>query len=172
MQVMLQDVRGGKNVLGIFYGHPGVFVSPSHRALAIARSEGYKAKMLPGVSAEDYLFADLEFDPSVHGCATFEATELLIREKPLNPMMHNIIWQVGAVGVDNMIFNVSSLSTHRISNSYVYSLRMPNSMFLSTVWRRTLVLNTRSYTTLARSCQGCGASWTPSPSPTCTRRMS
>lgn len=65
--------------------------------------------MLPGVSAEDYLFADLEFDPSVYGCATFEATELLLRDTPLNSTMHNIIWQVGAVGIDNMVFSNSKL---------------------------------------------------------------
>ncbi|OAX30902.1 hypothetical protein K503DRAFT_806585 [Rhizopogon vinicolor AM-OR11-026] len=63
-EVMLKSVRAGQDVLGVFYGHPGVFVSPSHRAIAVAREEGYKAKMLPGISAEDYMFADLEFDPS------------------------------------------------------------------------------------------------------------
>ena len=105
---MLQEVRAGKDVLGVFYGHPGVFVSPSHRALAIARSEGYKAKMLPGVSAEDYMFADLEFDPASHGCCTFEATELLLRDTPLNTSSHNIIWQVGAIGVKSVEYQVNA----------------------------------------------------------------
>ena len=104
---MLQEVRLGHDVLGIFYGHPGVFVSPSHLAVSKARQEGYKAKMLAGVSAEDYMFADLGFDPSLYGCMTCEATELLIRNRPLNPAVSNIIWQVGAVGVADMVFNVS-----------------------------------------------------------------
>ena len=107
---MLQEVRLGYDVLGIFYGHPGVFVSPSHLAIAKARQEGYKAKMLPGVSAEDYMFADLGFDPSIYGCMTCEATELLIRNRSLNPAVTNIIWQVGAVGVADMVFDVSEQS--------------------------------------------------------------
>ena len=47
-EVMLHDVRKGLTVVGVFYGHPGVFVNPSHRAIAIARREGYQAMMLPG----------------------------------------------------------------------------------------------------------------------------
>lgn len=106
-QVMLREVRAGHNVLGVFYGHPGVFVSPSHRAIAIARGEGYKAVMLPGVSAEDYLFAEVGFDPAVLGCMTCEATELLLRDRPLNTSIHNIIWQVGSISITDMTFNVS-----------------------------------------------------------------
>jgi hypothetical protein len=65
-KVMLRYVRAGHNVIGIFYGHPGVFVSPAHRAIAIAREEGFKAKMLLGISAEDVLFTDLGVDPAVN----------------------------------------------------------------------------------------------------------
>ena len=35
---MLREVRKGFYVVGCFYGHPGVFVNPSHRAIAIAAS--------------------------------------------------------------------------------------------------------------------------------------
>ncbi|KAG6333292.1 hypothetical protein ID866_5800 [Astraeus odoratus] len=105
-EVMLKDVRAGYNVLGIFYGHPGVFVSPSHRAIAIAQDEGFQAKMLPGISAEDYLFADLKFDPALPGCMTQEATAVVVQKKKLDPSVHNIIWQVGGVGVHDMVFDV------------------------------------------------------------------
>lgn len=106
-EIMLKDVRASQDVLGIFYGHPGVFVSPSHRALTLARQEGYEAKMLPGISAEDYMFADLEFDPAQYGCMTCEASELLLSNRPLDPSVHNIIWQVGSVGVTTMDFQKS-----------------------------------------------------------------
>ncbi|KAJ7691795.1 hypothetical protein B0H17DRAFT_1200912 [Mycena rosella] len=102
-EVMLRDVRAGRNVLSIFHGHPGVFVPPSHRAIAIAREEGFPAKMLPGVSAEAYMFADLGFDPSINGCITQEATELLVRNKTLDPSIHNIV----CLGVDMMVFDNS-----------------------------------------------------------------
>lgn len=107
---MLRQVRAGKKVLGIFYGHPGVFVHPSHRALAIARQEQYEAKMLPGVSAQDYMFADLQFDPAVFGCMSCEATELIARNRALNTSVHNIIWQVGSVGVSTAEYEVSSIT--------------------------------------------------------------
>ncbi|ESK83031.1 uroporphyrin-iii c tetrapyrrole (corrin porphyrin) methyltransferase [Moniliophthora roreri MCA 2997] len=102
--------RKGYNVLGVFYGHPGVFVNSSHRAIALAREEGFKAKMLAGVSAEDCLFADLEFDPAILGCMTCEASECLTRDRPFNPFIHNIIWQVGSIGIANMTFNNDKFS--------------------------------------------------------------
>ncbi|OAX43423.1 hypothetical protein K503DRAFT_789522 [Rhizopogon vinicolor AM-OR11-026] len=77
-EVMLKAVRAGHRVLGVFYGHPGVF-----------------------------MFADLELDPCYSGCNTYEATELL-RDRPLDPSTHNIIWQVGSVGVIDMEFEMGT----------------------------------------------------------------
>ncbi|KAJ3850012.1 tetrapyrrole methylase [Lentinula lateritia] len=57
--VMLHDVRAGIQVVGVFYGHPGVF----------------------------------------------EATSIVIHNKVLYPTIHNIIWQVGSVGVATMVFD-------------------------------------------------------------------
>ncbi|KAG9093681.1 hypothetical protein FRC06_011414 [Ceratobasidium sp. 370] len=104
-EVMLMDVRSGHAVLGIFYGHPGVFVSPTHRAIVIARDEGFEALMLPGISADDYMYADLGIDPAAFGCSLYEATELLTRGRRLDPTTHNIIWQVGGIGIVNMAFH-------------------------------------------------------------------
>jgi Tetrapyrrole (Corrin/Porphyrin) Methylases len=98
-------VRKGENVVGLFYGHPGVFVSPSHRSIDLAREEGYTATMLPGISAEDCLFADLGIDPSIPGCLTYEATDMLIRNKPLVPSSHLIVYQVGCIGITDFQFN-------------------------------------------------------------------
>lgn len=105
----MNSVRAGHHVLAIFYGHPGVCVTSSHRAIAIARSEGYQAKMLPGVSAVDYMFADIGFDPVHHGCTVQEATRMLVQRAPLDTTVHNIIFQVGCVGVGDTTFNVSKL---------------------------------------------------------------
>ena len=102
---MLLHLRKGQNVVGVFYGHPGVFVSPSHRSIDIARREGFTAKMLPGISAEDCLFADLNIDPAIPGCLTYEATDLLFRNKPLVPSSHLIVFQVGCVGITDFNFS-------------------------------------------------------------------
>lgn len=98
VEVMLNKVRSGQNVVGLFYGHPGVFVSPSHRAIKVAREEGYQARMLPGISAEDCLYADLGVDPGIRGLVTYEATDLLQSNRPLNPGSDLILWQVGVIG--------------------------------------------------------------------------
>ena len=59
IDTMLIEVRAGRRICGAFYGHPGVFALPPHKAIAAARAEGYPAHMEPGVSAEDCLYADL-----------------------------------------------------------------------------------------------------------------
>lgn len=96
---MLAPVREGRSVCVALYGHPGVFVYPSHEAIRRARSEGYPARMLPGVSAEDCLFADLGLDPAIHGIRSYEATDFLVRRRPVDPATGLILWQVGAIGV-------------------------------------------------------------------------
>jgi uncharacterized protein YabN with tetrapyrrole methylase and pyrophosphatase domain len=80
------------------YGHPGVFVYPSHEAIRRARSEGYEAKMLPGISSEDCLFADLGVDPGIHGCQSFEATDFLINNRTIDPRSSLVLWQIGVLG--------------------------------------------------------------------------
>ena len=95
---ILDEVRAGKYVCAVFYGHPGVFVTPSHNAIEIARREGYEAEMLPGISAEDCLYADLGVDPSIPGLQIFEATDLLLRQRRIDTTMNLILFQVGCVG--------------------------------------------------------------------------
>ncbi|CAE6462821.1 unnamed protein product [Rhizoctonia solani] len=101
-EVMLRAVRAGQRVLGLFYGHPGFFATPSHRALTLARAEGYEARMLPGISSFDCMIADLEFEPGLYGCTIHEATDLLARDRQLDPQAHNIILQPIAAGVTTL----------------------------------------------------------------------
>lgn len=95
---ILGHVRRKKLVVVAFYGHPGVFVNPGHVAIRQAREEGFEATMLPGVSAEDCLFADLGIDPAAVGCASFEATDFLVYGRRFDTSSHLILWQVGVVG--------------------------------------------------------------------------
>lgn len=95
---ILRHVREGKNVVAAFYGHPGVFVAPSHEAIRRARAEGYRASMLPGISAEDCLFADLGVDPARFGCQSYEATDFLVHRRRIDPTAALVLWQIGTVG--------------------------------------------------------------------------
>ena len=57
---VLSSLRAGLRTCAVFYGHPGIFVSPSHQMIEMARAEGFATEMLPGLSTEDCLAADLE----------------------------------------------------------------------------------------------------------------
>lgn len=96
---LLAEVRGGLEVCVVLYGHPGIFVGFSHQALRSVRDEGYEASMLPAISAEDCLFADLGIDPAVHGRRSFEATDFLLRPRPADTTTGLVLWQIGAIGV-------------------------------------------------------------------------
>jgi len=91
-------VRDGKRTVAAFYGHPGVFAFPSHESVRRARREGYLAFMLPAVSAEDCLFADLGVDPAVNGCQSYEATDFLLHDRIVDTASQLVLWQVGVVG--------------------------------------------------------------------------
>jgi uncharacterized protein YabN with tetrapyrrole methylase and pyrophosphatase domain len=95
---ILNEVRSGHRVCTAFYGHPGVFVSPSHEAIRRAREEGFAARMLPAVSAEDCLFADLGVDPGEAGCQSYEATDFLLRRREVDPSAVLVLWQVAVIG--------------------------------------------------------------------------
>jgi hypothetical protein len=53
--------------------------------------------MLPAVSTEDCLFADLGIDPVV-GCQSLEATDFLVNSRYIDPYSHVLLWQIGGLG--------------------------------------------------------------------------
>ena len=97
-ETVLAEVRRGRRVCFALYGHPGVFAMPSHAAVAIARQEGYRAVMQPGVSADACLIADLGVDPATSGWQSYEATDFLLRRRRPDPSAGLLLWQVGVVG--------------------------------------------------------------------------
>jgi uncharacterized protein YabN with tetrapyrrole methylase and pyrophosphatase domain len=94
---ILAEVASGKRTVAAFYGHPGVFTYPSHESVRRARAAGYPARMLPAVSAEDCLFADLGIDPG-DGCQSFEATDFVFSQRTFDPSSHLVLFQVGHFG--------------------------------------------------------------------------
>jgi precorrin-2 methylase len=98
VEVMMAEVRAGKRVCGVFYGHPGIFAWSPHKAIEAARAEGFEAHMEPGISAEDCLYADLGIDPGSVGCQHFEASQLLFYERRIDATGYLVLWQVGVVG--------------------------------------------------------------------------
>jgi precorrin-2 methylase len=95
---ILAEVRSGWHVCAAFYGHPGVFAWPAHRAIATARAEGYLAYMEPGISAADCLYADLGIDPGRRGCQHYEASQLMLYRRRLDTSAYLVVWQIGVAG--------------------------------------------------------------------------
>ena len=102
VEVMMAEVRAGKKVCAVFYGHPGIFAWSPHEVIKVARAEGFHAHMEPGISAEDCLYADLGIDPGRYGCQHYEASQLLFYETPINTGACLVLWQVGLVGDRSM----------------------------------------------------------------------
>ena len=98
VEYILSFVRGGLCVCVAVYGHPGVFTYPTHESIRRAREEGFEATMLPGISAEDCLFADLGIDPANAGCQSYEATDFLVHDRGVDTTSSLVLWQIGAVG--------------------------------------------------------------------------
>ena len=97
-QAILEQVRAGKRVVGVFYGHPGVFAKVPHRSIAQAKEEGFDAWMEPGISAEDCLYADMGIDPGDYGCQHYEASQFLFCKRTYDPSAYLILWQIALAG--------------------------------------------------------------------------
>lgn len=95
---IVSRVRAGRRVCAAFYGHPGVLVRAGHEAVKRARTEGFDARMLPGVSSLDCLFADLGFDPGTVGCQSYDATSFLVQRPAVETSALLVLLQIGFVG--------------------------------------------------------------------------
>lgn len=112
--------HSNQHICVVLYGHPSVFSQPGLDAAMKAKQEGYDVRILPGISAEDCLFADLLIDPGSSGCQSFEATDFLIRRRRFDPTSHLILWQVDIIGVLN---NPSSHNNSKGANVLVNYLK-------------------------------------------------
>ena len=76
-----------KTLCVVLYGHPTVFAQPGLIAAKLAKQKGHDVNVLPGISAEDCLFAELMINPASSGCQSFEATDFLIRKRVFDPIV-------------------------------------------------------------------------------------
>ncbi len=98
VQRIVEALDHCERVAAVFYGHPGVFVWPSHEAMRSARLRGHEATMLPGISAEDCLLADLEIDPGFSGLQSYEAFDFLVYPRRYDPSVPMVLWQLAVLG--------------------------------------------------------------------------
>jgi hypothetical protein len=79
------------------HGHPLVAALPPFLVLELAAALDLRVTIMPGVSALDALLADLRLDPVVHGIQMYEATDVLLRRRPLQNDVPAILWQIGPI---------------------------------------------------------------------------
>jgi len=165
VEELLAPVRAGRNVCAAFYGHPGVFVNPGHEAIRRARTEGYRARMLPAVSALDCLVADLGIDPAATGLQSYEATDFIVHRRRPDTAATLVLWQIGVVG------ELGYASAPRRENLALLADRLARTfppgheVIVYEASRRTLSSPTRS------SC-GCRSRSSLTPTCRCSRRSS
>lgn len=95
---VLEEFQEHRNVCVAFYGHPGVYVTPSHAVVRLVRERGHVCRMLPGISAEDCLFADLGVDPGQRGWQSYDATWFLVYKPRFDTSAGLVLWQLDALG--------------------------------------------------------------------------
>ncbi|MDJ0665609.1 MAG: SAM-dependent methyltransferase [Acidimicrobiia bacterium] len=96
--VILSALRQGKDVCAAFYGHPSILTTPARIAMGMAREEGYETTILPGISAEDCLYADLGIDPIRSGCQSYLAADFLLRPRRFDLSTPLVLWQITTIG--------------------------------------------------------------------------
>lgn len=116
---ILENLYQHQHVCVVMYGHPAVYAKPGVDAINQARKEGYDTLILPAISAEDCLFADLAIDPSTCGCQSFEATDFLIYKRPFSSLSHLILWQVGVIGALGNIKNHDNRQSAKLLINYL-----------------------------------------------------
>lgn len=102
---ILSHVAKGERVCVAFYGHPGVGCDPTHMIMRRAAAEGFRARILPGISSDACLYADLAVDPMEDGVQAYEASLFLFRRPRIDVRAALLLWQVGFVGEPSIKFS-------------------------------------------------------------------
>lgn len=79
------------------YGHPTMYCYPTTLIQRAAMVLDLKIEVLPGLSFLDTLLTDVGVDPGFDGLQLYEATDLLVRRRPLQPDVSAVITQAPVV---------------------------------------------------------------------------
>src|SRR5262249_9415517 len=96
---ILVPLREELDVCAAFSGHPAIGLPVSHEAVRRARAEGSGARLLPAISFEDCLTADLGVDPGDNGRLLFDAGDFIRRAPRIDTSSTLLLIQAGAIGV-------------------------------------------------------------------------
>ena len=123
---ILSDVNKFETTLVLLYGHPTVYAMPALEAAIKARKQNVEVIILPGISADACLYADLMIDPGSAGCQSYDATDFLIKNKIIDNTSHTILWQIGSIGSISLISNYGNKTGIRLLKNKLSELFTPN----------------------------------------------
>lgn len=115
----LERVRRGRNVCMVTYGNPAVFDDSCHEAVRRAKKEGFRAELLPAVSAIDCLFTDLDVDPGRGGLQLYDAADFLASERTPDTGVPLVLWQITVVGETRTTDTVDRGGLRRLTDRLV-----------------------------------------------------
>ena len=95
---ILDELESVGDLCVAFYGHAGVLTYPAWESIRRARATGKRARMLPAVSAEDALFADLGIDIGRAGLQSYEATRFMYYKYNFDTSVGLVLWQLTVLG--------------------------------------------------------------------------
>jgi uncharacterized protein YabN with tetrapyrrole methylase and pyrophosphatase domain len=75
------------------YGHPRMYCYPTTLIERAATVLDLTVQVLPGISFLDMLLAELGVDPGFDGLQMYEATDVVVRRRPLQPDVNCVITQ-------------------------------------------------------------------------------
>jgi len=105
--MLLSWVGRGLDICAVTYGHPSVLDRSTSEAVRRARAQGHRTRILPGISAQDCLFVDLELDPGQDGFQAFDATDFLVRARTPDVTVPLALWQISLIGTRRVTGDVN-----------------------------------------------------------------
>lgn len=91
------------DVCFIIYGHPTIFSSITAEIKKRIKSNGVNLQVMPGISAMDCLFADLNIDPGMYGMKSYDASEFILYDQVFSATSHLILWQISIIGKSEIV---------------------------------------------------------------------
>jgi uncharacterized protein YabN with tetrapyrrole methylase and pyrophosphatase domain len=80
------------------YGHPWIYCYPTTLITRAAPLLGLHVEVFPGISSFDTLLVDLGTDIANNGIQMYEATDLVVRRRPIQNDVTCVIWQPTVFG--------------------------------------------------------------------------
>jgi uncharacterized protein YabN with tetrapyrrole methylase and pyrophosphatase domain len=102
-------------------GHPTHLVPATFLVRDLGALLGLRVEVLAGVSALDQICAECLIDPASQGLQSFEATDVLLRRRPIASDVPLLLWQVGRV--ESHLHSASRSVPSRFERLTAYLLR-------------------------------------------------